>query len=158
MKALLIACIVFLAAGAVVAGPDVSGLTTFGPVFRSGEKTWVKSNFSGEVAISKDTTKDRAYVVRETYVFENRPGTEDLQVSKTMGYYKQGLPFWKAHFAIGSGLVVQILDGEDKEAGIVGGEFGFKAWKDLGFVIGVDWIMGWDEVTPYLGIDLTPRF
>lgn len=159
MKKLILCTLALLVVApmAYSGGPDVSGLTTGGPIFREGQKTWFNTSFSPEVSVWTDTAKERSLVIRAGYWFENRPGTEDLQSSVTYTVIKQGLPFWNLYVGVGSGLLVQIKDGEDAEAGALKIEVGAKVYKDFGFVLGTDYILGWGDVTPYFGLDLTPK-
>ena len=32
-----------------------------------------------------------------------------------------------------------------------------KLYKDFGVVLGTDYVLGWGDVTPYFGLDLTPK-
>ena len=159
MKKLILCTLMALVLAPVAysGGPDVSGVTTGGPIFRDGQETWFNTSFTPEIAVWTDTAKERSLVVRTGYWFENRPGTEDIQSTVSFTIIKQSLPFWGLSIGVGSGLLVIIQDGEDAEAGALKFEIGAKLYKDFGVVLGTDYVLGWGDVTPYFGLDLTPK-
>lgn len=139
----------------VLAGPDVTGVTAMGPIFREGGKTWVNTVFSPEISIQ--TGPDWQIVTRAGYWFENRPGPDDVQSLTVFMLYKYQLPWVGTQLRFGSGLVSRFQEGNDIEAGALKLEFGVKFYKDLGLAVGADWVYSWGEAAVYCGIDLTPK-
>lgn len=146
-----------LAPVAFAGGPDVSGVTTLGPVFRAGEPTWVGFSATPEASVWMDTLQNRSLAIRSGYYFENRPGLADIERAEIWSVYKQGLPWWKFYIGLGSGMITEFKDGNDLSSGGLKLEVGAKFYKDFGAVVGVNYLIGWGDVVPYFGLDLTPR-